>query len=276
LLDISAREAHRGRNAPCRIAFDWQAGRQAAPSSCGDSMIEKAILKLKARDNVSDEEERVLRDAIARWDDVPADRIVVRAGEELTNSILLIDGLMCRYRDLRNGERQIMELHVPGDFLDLHSFLLKRLEHNVMALVPSRIAIAPHVRLAAITEHHPHLARMLWLTTLIDAAIHREWLVSLGRRSAIARIAHFFCEMQARLALVGLADATGFPLPITQTDLAECLGLTAVHVNRVLRKLREAGLTIFRDGRVEILDDAGLKRTAEFDPDYLQIESRPR
>ena len=239
-------------------------------------MIEKAILKLKARDTVSAEEERVLREAIVRVEDVPSDRNVVRAGEELTVSILLLDGLMCRYKDLRNGQRQIMELHVPGDFLDLHSFLLKRLDHYVMALVPSRIAIVPHTSLATITERYPHLARLLWLTTLIDAAIHREWLLSLGRRTALARIAHFFCEMHARLTVVELADPTGFPLRITQTDLAECLGLTSVHVNRTLRELREAGLARFRDGRVEILDHAGLKRTAEFDPDYLQLERRPR
>jgi len=239
-------------------------------------MIDKAILKLKARDAVSADEERVLREAIIRVEDVPSDRNVVRAGEELSISILLIDGLMCRYKDLRNGQRQIMELHVPGDFLDLHSFLLKRLDHYVMSLVPSRIAIVPHTSLAAITEQHPHLARLLWLTTLIDAAIHREWLLSLGRRTALGRIAHFFCEMHARLQVVELADATGFPLRITQTDLAECLGLTSVHVNRTLRELREKGLAVFRDSRVEILDPAGLQRTAEFDPDYLQLERRPR
>jgi CRP-like cAMP-binding protein len=239
-------------------------------------MIEKAILKLKARDAVSAKEERVLREAVVRTEEVPSDRNVVRAGEELTFSIMLLDGLMCRYKDLRNGQRQIMELHVPGDFLDLHSFLLKRLDHYVMSLVPSRIAIVPHTSLAVITEQHPHLSRLLWLTTLIDAAIHREWLLSLGRRTALGRIAHFFCEMHARLQVVELADATGFPLRITQTDLAECLGLTSVHVNRTLRELREAGLAVFRESRVEILDPAGLKRTAEFDPDYLQLERRPR
>jgi CRP-like cAMP-binding protein len=239
-------------------------------------MIEKALLKLKVRDAMTDEEERVLAEAVARTDQIPADRIVVRAGEELSVSILLLDGLMCRYKDLRNGQRQIMELHVPGDFLDLHSFLLKRLDHNVISLVPSRIAIVPHARLVEITRNHAHLSRLLWLTTLIDAAIHREWLLSLGRRSALSRIAHFFCEMQVRLRVVGLADATGFALKITQTDLAECLGLTPVHVNRTLKELREAGLAVFRDGRVEILDPSGLKRTAEFDPDYLQLECRPR
>jgi CRP-like cAMP-binding protein len=239
-------------------------------------MIEKAVLKLKARDAVSDEEERVLRDAVARAEDVPSDRNVVRAGEELKVSLLLLDGLMCRYKDLRNGQRQIMELHVPGDFLDLHGFLLKRLDHHVISLVPSRIAIVPHQKLAAITTDHPHLTRLLWLSTLIDAAIHREWLLSLGRRSAIARVAHFFCEMHTRLRIVELADGDGFPLRITQTDLAECLGLTPVHVNRTLKALREGGLAVFRDGRVEMRDLAGLQRVAEFDPDYLQIECRPR
>jgi CRP-like cAMP-binding protein len=169
-----------------------------------------------------------------------------------------------------------MEMHVPGDFVDLHSFLLKRLDHSVISLVPSRIAIVPHDRLGAITEQHPHLARLLWLTTLIDAAIHRECLLSLGRRSAIARIAHFFCEMHARLEVVQLSEPASFPLRITQTDLAECLGLTSVHVNRTLRQMRHDGLALFRDGRVEILDPPGLKRIAEFDPQYLQIERRPR
>jgi CRP-like cAMP-binding protein len=169
-----------------------------------------------------------------------------------------------------------MELHVPGDFLDLHSYLLKRLDHNVISLVPCRIAVVPHSNLVSITEHHPHLGRLLWLSTLIDAAIHREWLVSLGRRSAIGRVAHLFCEMHARLSLVDLADPGGFPLKLTQTDLAECLGLTSVHVNRVLRQLREAGLAKFRDGRVDILNHAELKRIAEFDGQYLHIEHRAR
>ncbi|MBV9884862.1 MAG: Crp/Fnr family transcriptional regulator [Sphingomonadaceae bacterium] len=239
-------------------------------------MIEKAILKLKARDTLSAEEEDVLREAIQRSEDVPSDRILVRPGEELSQSILLLDGLVCRYKDMRNGERQIMELHVPGDFLDLHGFLLKRLDHHVMSLVPSRVAFMPHARLERISREHPHLTRLLWLTTLIDAAIHREWLVSLGRRTALARLGHLFCEMHARLCVVGLAAPNGFPLPITQADLAECLGLTSVHVNRVLRRLREEGLATFRDSWVEILDSERLRRIAEFDPDYLQIERRPR
>jgi len=168
-------------------------------------VIEKLLLKLRRRDDVSAEEEAILRAAVSDMREVAADVTVVRADVDLHVSTVLIDGLMCRYKDLRNGERQIMALHVPGDFLDLHSFLLKRLDHNVASLVPSRIAIVPHSRLVEISEHHPHFGRLLWLSTLIDAAIHREWLLSLGRRTAIARVAHLFCEMQARLSLVELA-----------------------------------------------------------------------
>ena len=186
--------------------------------------------------------------------------------------MLLLDGLVCRYKDLRNGQRQITELHVPGDFADLHSFTLKRLDHNLLTLTPCRIAIVPHERLKAITEQHPHLTRLYWFGTNVDAAIHREWEVSLGRRTAISRLAHLFCELRVRLGLVGRADEEGYELSLTQADLAECLGLTPVHVNRTLKELRERRLVEFRGERVKILDRLGLERVAEFNPSYLYLE----
>ena len=107
-----------------------------------------------------------------------------------------------------------------------------------------------------------------------DAAIHRAWTVSLGRRDAIARVAHLFCELQVRLGIVGLADEHGYALPITQAVLAECLGLTSVHVNRVLKELRERNLVEFRGGRVSILDRDGLAEIGEFDPAYLYLDRK--
>ena len=133
------------------------------------------------------------------------------------NSTLLLDGLMCRYKDLRNGSRQISELHVSGDFVDLHSFTLKKLDHNIMALTPCRIAQVPHERLKAITEQFPHLTRVLWFSTNLDAAIHREWVLSLGRRTALARLAHLFCELHARLQIVGLTDGLDYKIGLTQS-----------------------------------------------------------
>lgn len=239
-------------------------------------MIEKLLLKLRTRDDVSDEEERALRSAVASVEEVEADKTIVRGGEDLTQCVLLLEGLLCRYKDLRKGERQIMELHVAGDFADLHSFTLKRLDHNVMSLTPCRLALVPHDRLEEISRDHPHLTRLLWFSTNLDASIHREWVLSLGRRTAVARIAHLFCELYVRLGISGLARELEYDLQLTQADLAECMGLTSVHVNRTLRELREQGLVEFRAGTVRIIDLAGLQRLAEFDVGYLHLERRRR
>lgn len=239
-------------------------------------MIEKHLMKLRVRDSVSAEEEDVLRALVAEVRDVPAKRTFIRAREKLTTSTLLLDGVMCRYKDLSEGERQITELHVAGDFVDLHSFTLKRLDHNIMALSPCRVAIVPHERLRALSETHPHLTRLYWFTTNMDAAVHREWEVSLGRRPALARVAHLLCEMHTRLGLVGLTDGLEFHLPLTQADLAECVGLTSVHVNRTIKQLRDDGVADVRRGRVVILDRARLAAVAEFEPGYLYLENEPR
>ena len=239
-------------------------------------MIEKHLMKLRARDDLGEAEEGALREAVTEYRDYRADLTFIEPNQELRHSTLLLDGLMCRYKDLRNGQRQITELHVAGDFADLHSFTLKRLDHSVMTLTPCRVGIVPHENLRRITEQHPHLTRIYWFATNLDAAVHREWEVSLGRRNAESRLAHLFCELQVRLGLVGLVEGNSYALGLTQTDLAECLGLTSVHVNRTLRELRERGLMEFRSGRVEIYDWQGLARVAEFDPAYLYLEPRPR
>jgi CRP-like cAMP-binding protein len=240
-----------------------------------DFAIDRLLRQLRAHDKVSEAEEAALRAAAGDERKYAADQLIVREGEELTASILLIEGLMCRYKDLSDGRRQISALHVPGDFVDLHGFTLKRLDHHVQSLTRCRVVLFPHDRLRGITEQHPHLTRLLWLLTSLDAAVHREWELSLGCRSATARIAHLLCELQARLEVVGLADERGFELDLTQGELAECLGLTNVHVNRVLRTLREDGLAVFKRGRVAILDRARLEQVADFNPGYLYLVREP-
>lgn len=234
------------------------------------------LLKLRARDLVTGEEEAVLRAAVAEIHEYPAGRTIVRTGTTLSASTLLVEGIVCRYKDLADGQRQIMELHVAGDFVDLHGFLLKQLDHNVGAMTAVKIASVAHDALRGITETHPHLGRMLWFSTLLDAAIHREKILSIGRRSALARIAHIFCELLVRLRMVGLASDAGYSLPLTQADLADVTGLTSVHVNRMLKKLRDDDLLTFRGGKVTIGDWERLQRVAEFDPTYLHLERRPR
>jgi CRP-like cAMP-binding protein len=241
-----------------------------------EAALAPLLLKLRARDLVSEEEADVLRAAIAGIVEVPAGKAVIRAHASLTSSTLLIEGVACRYKDLADGQRQIMELHVAGDFIDLHGFLLKQLDHNVGTITPCRFAMVPHDALRAISETQPHLARLLWFSTLLDAAIHREKILSIGRRSALARIAHLLCELKVRLGLIGKADEDSYDLPLTQADLADATGLTSVHVNRMLRKLRDDGILTFRSARVTIHDWERLKKIAEFDPTYLHLERRPR
>lgn len=239
-------------------------------------MIQTHLMKLRLRDEISAEEEEAIRGCITEVVEYPGDHVIVQGGVELTYSTLILEGFVCRYKDLSDGQRQITHIHVPGDFADLHSFTLKHLDHSVMTLTKCKIAKAPHDRIRQLTDTHPHLTRVFWFSTNLDAAIHREWVVSLGRRRALERTAHLFCELQMRLQIVGLADETGYAFPLTQTELAECLGLTSVHVNRVLRELRERGMIEFRGGRVSITDFKALQDVAEFDPAYLYIEMRDR
>lgn len=239
-------------------------------------MIEAHLQKLRLRDSISAEEEAAIRGAFGEPLQTPADRVFIREGQELTESTLLIDGWMARAKDLREGQRQISELHIAGDFVDLHSFTLKRLEHDIIALTPCTVVAIPHQKLTEITERHPHLTRVYWFLTNLDAAMHRERTLSLGKRSALSRIAHLICEMNVRLAIVGRTQGNSYEFPVTQVELGECMGMTAVHANRTLQELRRQGLITLRGGRLDILDLPRLQNVAEFDPAYLYLERKPR
>jgi len=203
-----------------------------------------------------------------------ARQIIVRAGTPLRHSMLLIEGIMSRYIDDRNGLRQLVAIHVPGDFVDLHAYPLQALDHDVATMTSAKVAVVPHSELDAMIAESPVLGRKLWFATLIDAAIHRAWLFRLGRLDAVGRVAHFLCETNMRLVAAGLSDGRRFALPLTQTDLSEICGLTNVHVNRVLRQLREERLCVFRSSLVEIADPAKLAARGQFDPSYLYIEAQ--
>ena len=239
-------------------------------------MIEKHLLKLRARDDVSAEEEAAIRGLVSDTIDVAADEVFIQAGRELNQSTLLLEGWMARAKDLQSGQRQLAELQVPGDFVDLHGFTLKRLDHDLIALTRCRVAVVPHSRLKEMTERFPHLTRLYWFMTNLDAAIQREWTLSLGRRTALARMAQLFCELRRRLGIVGLTQGDSYDFPLTQVELGETLGLTAVHVNRTLQELRRKGVLELEHRRVTIRDVEALERIAEFDSRYLYLDKRRR
>lgn len=231
---------------------------------------------------------------LALWDDLGADEsaaliaaagefVTFRLGEDLVvegdrprRSILLTEGFACRYRLQDDGSRQIISLNLPGDFVDLHSFLLKEMDHSVGALSACGAIAFPHQNLVRLTEQYPHLTRLLWLLTLIEGSGQREWLVGFGRLSAPERTAHLLCETYLRLRTVGLAADFRFTFPITQAALADAVGISAVHINRVLQELRQAGLIDWERGLVTIHDWPEFVAFAKFDSHYLHMVNEQR
>ncbi|MFO1143724.1 MAG: Crp/Fnr family transcriptional regulator [Amaricoccus sp.] len=233
-------------------------------------------LFLRSRTTTLDAAERARLDAaISDVRSYGRRRTVVRHNTPLDVSLYLARGWMCRTIDNNQGDRQLVSVQVPGDFVDLHAYPLTSLDHDVSTLTNVEVAVFRHADLDALVAEAPALARKLWFSTLLDAAIHREWIFKLGRLPSHGRVAHFICETECRLRAVGLCRGNRFELPLTQPDLAEICGLTSVHVNRVLRDLRERGLAIVRGGVVEILDATALARLGEFDRAYLYVDDAP-
>lgn len=234
-------------------------------------------LYLLARDRLSTAELDIVEDLIASGRrQVQAGVALVREGESPTASCLMLSGYSVRHHLLRDGRRNISAIHVPGDFVDLHSLMLRPMDHGVMTLTNTVTVSIPHARLRELTESKPHLSRLLWLSTLIDAAMHRRWLVASGRLSPVGRIAHLLCELYTRLSTVRLAEEFRFWLPMTQAQLSDAMGLSTVHINRTLQEMRRRRMIEWSGSDVEILDWDGLRSEAEFDPGYLNLIQLPR
>ena len=239
-------------------------------------MLESLYLQLGNHDDVSESERALLASTISGEKNFAKGLDLVKMGDRPTYSTLLVEGLAARYKVMENGGRQFTALQVAGDFVDLHAFLLKKMDHGIVALSPCRVALSDHTALKSITETAPHLTRLLWLDTLVDGAIHREWIVAMGRRSRASHLAHLICELFIRLQVVKRTDGMSFLLPLSQSEMADVLGLSVVHMNRVLQALRKSGVVSWTNHTVTILDWDRLAGVAEFDPTYLSLASEPR
>ncbi|AWN38769.1 Crp/Fnr family transcriptional regulator [Methylobacterium radiodurans] len=195
---------------------------------------------------------------------------LLRQGEVPDAAIVVLRGFVCRARHRPNGSCQILAYLLPGDICDPDFAVPRPMDHVLATLTASLVARVPREAFLSLIDRHPNVARALRIARVVDEAVAREWLVSIGRRSARERLAHLFCELAERLGAVGLSDGDGYELPLTQVALSDTLALTSVHVNRTLREMRREGLIELRGRRLEILDAERLKGIAEFDAAYLR------
>jgi CRP-like cAMP-binding protein len=222
----------------------------------------------RLRSAMTGQERQVVEELIESEHELAAGETIARRGEETSSSTILIEGFAIRVIE-RGGSPHIVGLQIAGDFVDLHGFALMRLDHDIHALGPARIGRVSHARLRQVIDRQPHLARVLWFSTLLDAAIQREWILKLEGLGAAQRVAHVFCEICQRLEFVGLGSQSGFSLPLTQAQLAGMCGTTTVHMSRALRRLRETTGATFRHGKLECGDPGAVMRYCDYDPSYL-------
>lgn len=230
------------------------------------------IRKLESIFPLSEEERQALQDIPVHVTLFAADQDIVRVGDSPSQCCLLLEGFTCVYKLTSEGKRQIMAIHVPGDIPDLQSLHLKVLDNSMATLCPCTLGFIKHEDLRRICERYPRITAAFWRETLVDASVFREWLLNIGRREAYTRMAHLLCEFLVRLKAVGLTTDHTFNLHITQIELADAVGTSNVHVNRVLQALRANGLIQTKGTQITIPDWERLKEAGEFDPLYLHLQ----
>lgn len=239
-------------------------------------MQDVLIRSLSHRDRLTEREIGVIRALPHRIEQHAAGTDIVSEGDRPTHSSLVLSGMTARYNLVENGRRQISAVHIAGDFVDLHGFLLDVMDHSVVALSNIEVAYVPHAALTEITRNEPHLTRLLWLLTLVDAATHRQWLTAAGRLSSEAQLARFLCELVTKLEAFDLVKGGSFTLPMSQPTVGDALGLSPVHANRTIQDLRRRNLIAWVGSKVTVLDRRRLEELGEFDPSYLNLTPRPR
>jgi len=199
-------------------------------------------------------------------------RDIVGEGARATHCCCVEVGLVSRYKTLRNGARQIVSFHIPGDMIDLESALVMISDHGIRTHVPTKLVLIAHADILEIAAEYPEIGRAFWFDTLLDAAIYREWTVNVGRRSARERTAHLLLEFAARFEAAGMVNGSTFDLPVSQNDLADALGITPVHMNRTIQWLRGEELIRTHMHAVTIENWEAMSELAGFDPIYLHPE----
>lgn len=234
-----------------------------------NDVFERAVRKLSRMSSLKEADITAIRALPFRISVAQPGYDIARDRNAAPECCFLLDGFACRHKHARDGGRQILSFHVPGDILDLPGLLFEQTDYDVETITAAELAWVPTDKLRRLAKSRPALNEALWRDTLVDAAIYREWLVNVGQRDAKTRIAHLLCEFAARCEAAGLGRADRFDLPMNQEQIADATGLTSVHVNRMLRELDRDGVILRTQRAVHITDLERMYRIGDFDPDYL-------
>jgi CRP-like cAMP-binding protein len=230
---------------------------------------EAIIRKLRLNTRLDHDDLQAIQSLPISVKELEAGEPVAREGSRSSSSCLCIEGFAIRSKTTPAGQRQILSVHIPGDFPDLHSLYLHVVDHDLVALTDCTMGFISHAAIRDLVRARPNIAEVLWRETLVDAAIFREWIVNVGQRSSSSRMAHFILEMFYRLYAIGKTNGKTFKLPMTQRQLGDLLAISPVHVNRVLNDLRKRRLIEMRRGIITIYDEPSLQKLAGFDSLYL-------
>lgn len=234
-------------------------------------MEDYLLRKLSAAADLREADRKAVKQLSTRLRSFEPKEEIIGHGERPQFLHLMTQGWAARYKSLPNGTRQIVGFLIPGDFCDLHVQILGAMDHSIVALSRCEVAFIPANEFDQLTEQRTRLTRALWWTTLVDEAVLREWVLNAGRRGAYEAAAHLLCEMHCRLDLVRLVQDGQIAMPLTQEELGDALGITTVHTNRILQRLRKEGLITFKSGLLTIHDVGALRAAGGFNPDYLHI-----
>lgn len=228
------------------------------------------IRKLNAFNRLSEKgEEAIEALAVRRVNALTRGMDIISEGEDPRAVNLIVDGWACRYKMLEDGRRQILAFFIPGDLADLHVYILDAMDHSIGAITPLRYALLDAKAFEKLGDTHPKVLRALWWDSLLTASIQREWLVSVGQRNALESVAHLACELFLRMKMVGLADDDRCSFPLTQSDIADALGMTQPHVSRTVAEMNATDIVTLKRGTLTVHDLNGLKELALFNPNYL-------
>jgi CRP-like cAMP-binding protein len=234
-----------------------------------DAIRAALLRRLRISAGISGEDVEEIRALPITVRQYPAEKTVVSDGQKATESCLIAEGFCVRSKTIPDGKRQILSIHIPGEIPDLMGLFLHVMDHDLIALTACTLGFISHETLQKLHRRRPNVAEVFWRDTLIDAAMFREWIVNVGQRPAPARLAHVIAELRARLRVIGRVEGNRFDMPLTQEQIGDALGITAVHANRVIRQLREDGILELYRGRAAVLNEEKFMELADFDDRYL-------